>query len=522
MSIAVFDVDNTLLKGDSLYLAAIKSNSPIQLIWYSLNFIPYLIAWKLRFIKTEKVKEIFLKRFKICQKFNLEIINNNHNWFLRYLKNMIRKDALDRINMHKEKGDKIILCSASPDMILEPLAKYLNVEIISTNLLKINNQWIPEIKGLNCKGYEKLRRIEKQYGCIRNENLEVYGDSIGDKEILNAASIPHYRNFSDYPNEYPIFSLTSIIPLIGIIFFVYLIVNSFDNMNSVDKRWTDIWLEILIGESLILISYFIRFIRWKILLKNINLNPPNLRNAYIWMGSFAFTATPGKAGEGVRIILLNKQCKIPKSPILLALLTERFSDAMAVLIIFILNLNIITKINLKSNYSLILIIIIISLFFLLFNKREKIKDFIIFIIGKVLPSQKVNFKNKNIKTIKILMKPKNIIISITLGLFAWIIEGISFFIILKGFNLSISWNGATFAHTTSSLLGALTFMPGGLGPTEASTIGLLSLQGIPLAIGTSATLLIRVMTLWFATILGLICLLLNSYRDKQKSFSPKN
>ena len=44
---------------------------------------------------------------------------------------------------------------------------------------------------------------------LENQKLEVYGDSKGDKEILNAASIPHYRDFSDHPNEFPLFSLNS-------------------------------------------------------------------------------------------------------------------------------------------------------------------------------------------------------------------------------------------------------------------------------------------------------------------------
>ena len=123
---------------------------------------------------------------------------------------------------------------------------------------------------------------------------------------------------------------------------------------------------------------------------------------------------------------------------------------------------------------------------------------------------------------RILINPKNISISIFLGLISWIMEGISFFIILKGLDLSISWQGATFAHTTSSLIGAMTFMPGGLGATEASTIGLLSLQGIPLSIGTSATLLIRIMTLWFATILGLICLLINHYGNRKNAVPYTN
>ena len=59
MSIAIFDVDRTLIKGNSLILAAKKSNTPIELIYHCLTFIPYLIGWKLRLISTKQIKELF-------------------------------------------------------------------------------------------------------------------------------------------------------------------------------------------------------------------------------------------------------------------------------------------------------------------------------------------------------------------------------------------------------------------------------------------------------------------------------
>ena len=65
-------------------------------------------------------------------------------------------------------------------------------------------------------------------------------------------------------------------------------------------------------------------------------------------------------------------------------------------------------------------------------------------------------------------------------------------------------------------------MPGGLGATELSTIGILSLQGISLSIATSSTLLIRLMTLWFATALGLFCILLNNYSFRKKPLLSSN
>ncbi|MCX5930869.1 MAG: flippase-like domain-containing protein, partial [Cyanobacteria bacterium] len=87
------------------------------------------------------------------------------------------------------------------------------------------------------------------------------------------------------------------------------------------------------------------------------------------------------------------------------------------------------------------------------------------------------------------------------------LEGLSLALLLRGMGEpSVSWGGCIVAHTSAGLLGALSLLPGGLGSTEAGTVGLLSLQGISLSAATSATLLIRLMTLWFATALGALCL----------------
>jgi uncharacterized protein (TIRG00374 family) len=95
-----------------------------------------------------------------------------------------------------------------------------------------------------------------------------------------------------------------------------------------------------------------------------------------------------------------------------------------------------------------------------------------------------------------------------IGALAWSLEGVSLWLLLKGMGIdAVGIGGATIAHTAAGLLGALTLLPGGLGSTEAGTVGLLALQGVGVAAATPATLLIRLMTLWFATALGVVCLL---------------
>ena len=54
------------------------------------------------------------------------------------LKERINIEALNRIHFHKEKGDKVVLCSASLDMLIMPLANYLEVDLISTKLKRNN------------------------------------------------------------------------------------------------------------------------------------------------------------------------------------------------------------------------------------------------------------------------------------------------------------------------------------------------------------------------------------------------
>ena len=108
-----------------------------------------------------------------------------------------------------------------------------------------------------------------------------------------------------------------------------------------------------------------------------------------------------------------------------------------------------------------------------------------------------------------LLNLKILFISSLLGTLSWLCEGLSFWIILKGLNISnVSFGFASIAHNGASLIGAISLIPGGLGANEAGTVGLLSMRDIPLKISITSTILIRLMTLWFATFLGIVCLLI--------------
>ena len=71
MRVVVFHVDKTLLKCDSLLIAAKLANNPIQLFVGIIKIIPFYFLWKTGFLEVKVFKEKFLCIFKICEKFNI-------------------------------------------------------------------------------------------------------------------------------------------------------------------------------------------------------------------------------------------------------------------------------------------------------------------------------------------------------------------------------------------------------------------------------------------------------------------
>ena len=512
--IVVFDVDGTLLKGDSLILAARKSRSIIGFIISTIIFIPLIIPWKLKLISDEKIKEEFLKSFKICEKFNAEEKKGNKNWFLKTLIQDIRKEAFERITYHKSIGDEIILCSASFDMLLSPLAEFLEIELISTKLYKKDGFWLPSISGKNCKGKNKLYELKMLKGPIDTFDYEAYGNSIGDKELLENSIIPHFRNFQNQKSFYPEYPLKTLLIIMGLTFLGYGAFSIFYS-NNVFYLFNKSYSVIFKGISLIFLGYFLRFIRWRLIFSKLEKSIPIFDDFLNWMGSYAFTATPGKAGEGIRAILLKNQFGTPIFKTFAAIIFERIIDGIAVIVIVFFNLKIIKNFNLFQEFNFLenfnkLFPFLIFLLLMIFVFKKKILK----ILKNVLNHNFLNSSKELMISLRMLFSLRLLLLTVPLGVFSWGLEGLSLWLLIKVIgNHNITLVGSTIAHTTSGVIGVLSMIPGGVGSTEFSLISFLSFQGLPIEISSSITILIRLMTIWFATFLGVVCLFVNRLKN---------
>ncbi len=203
-TIAIFDFDHTLLKGDSL-IPFLKLHSGIYVFIVKLVlFLPYFLLYFLRVLDNHSAKSMLLKFFLFGSSLS-DISIVAEKFCYSYLLKNLKQDALDKLLWHKAREHTLILVSASPEIYLTPFGKNLGFDhIIGTQLASKEGIMIGSIIGKNCYGAEKLRRLQLLVPDLEEYILFAYGDSKGDKEILLTAHHPYYRKFQGNPRPYPV------------------------------------------------------------------------------------------------------------------------------------------------------------------------------------------------------------------------------------------------------------------------------------------------------------------------------
>lgn len=121
----------------------------------------------------KKVKNIFFSIFK-----GMDIENDINLFWEKEIKN-IYPYFFEEIKENRKDADLLILISASPDFLLEPIYKKLGFDIlISTKYSNFT------LIGKNCKKDEKLKRLN-ELGNF--DVLCFYSDSLSDFPLFNIA-----------------------------------------------------------------------------------------------------------------------------------------------------------------------------------------------------------------------------------------------------------------------------------------------------------------------------------------------
>jgi uncharacterized protein (TIRG00374 family) len=102
-----------------------------------------------------------------------------------------------------------------------------------------------------------------------------------------------------------------------------------------------------------------------------------------------------------------------------------------------------------------------------------------------------------------LLGPANAAWAVTLSTAAWACECVGLWLVCRGLGLDVPLGQAFFIYAAGTLVGSLSFLPGGLGGTEATIVWLLGKVAVAGPPALAAAIIIRIFTLWLAVAVGL-------------------
>ena len=219
MNLAIFDLDNTLLDGDSDY-----------------NWGLFLVREKLVNKKKHEdsnkkfyadYNEGKLDIYDFCE-FQFRFFRDNprkltDKLLARYISEvagkMITNKAKNLVNKHRDNGDKLLIITATNSYITKPIGNLLGIEdLIGTDLEEKDGEFTGKVRGVPSFKEGKIERLslwlkQKKLNLKDFESVYFYSDSHNDLPLLSKVSNPIAANPDEVlereakENDWPIISL---------------------------------------------------------------------------------------------------------------------------------------------------------------------------------------------------------------------------------------------------------------------------------------------------------------------------
>lgn len=193
---AVFDFDKTLTVRDMLWPFLQFTHGQLPALNLIVPKLPVLAGYSVGLISRQTAKETILSAFYSGMPIDL-LRQRGKEFATTEIKRYLRPEAMRRLKWHQTQGHLCVLVSASIDIYLEPWAKAMGFHEVITSRLEVSPSGAVTglLDGKNCWGPEKTRRLQKALGNLENYSVYAYGDSRGDRELLEIADHPYYRKF---------------------------------------------------------------------------------------------------------------------------------------------------------------------------------------------------------------------------------------------------------------------------------------------------------------------------------------
>ncbi|MBX3186901.1 MAG: flippase-like domain-containing protein [Labilithrix sp.] len=252
-------------------------------------------------------------------------------------------------------------------------------------------------------------------------------------------------------------------------------------------------------------NYVLRFLKWEFYLARLEIrNVPKLDSFLTFLSGFVLTVTPGKVGEVFKSLVLFETYQIPMTKTAPIVVAERATDVLGIVVLIVFG-----SLGLSGGlvWAGVGTGLVLALLVVVANRKLSLGMIQLVArlpgrVGKMAPKLEAAYES-----LATMLKPRNLVVPSVLSAAAWMLECLALWVILKGFGRDTGVPLSTFFYATSTLVGAIVPVPGGLGVTESALMGQMTEIGhVEQGIATAAMILVRFATLWFAVIVGFVAL----------------
>lgn len=196
--IVAFDFDGTLTTQDSFTAFLRWKAEPLRYFAGLIRLVPDLVAYGFdrdrgrlkaaaaaRFLGGEPIERLQAEAEAFAGETSMSLL---------------RPDALQAWRNWRSQGALMVIVTASPEVVVQPFARGLGADVLIGTRLELDDagRVTGRFIGANCRGPEKVARLKETFG----EGVTLaaaYGDTSGDREMLQLAQIKGYRIFKGRP-----------------------------------------------------------------------------------------------------------------------------------------------------------------------------------------------------------------------------------------------------------------------------------------------------------------------------------
>ena len=193
-ALALFDFDGTITTKDTL-LEFIIHTRGFWNFWRGIMVLsPVLFLFKAKIIPNWKAKELMLSYFFKGMDYG-EFEAKCSSFATDTIPTLVRKQAMEKIDTHLRRGDRVVIVSASPENWVKKWADAYGLECLATRMQVSDGTITGKFSGKNCHGPEKVERIKCHLNVADFKEIHAYGDSQGDEAMMKLATASYYKPF---------------------------------------------------------------------------------------------------------------------------------------------------------------------------------------------------------------------------------------------------------------------------------------------------------------------------------------